>query len=86
MRTSRFPRNRNTNEEIIYVNDRDYVDSYVSLIGPVDINFDGIYEIVIYENSGDIFGAYYVTYEKYILDFTGEKPQRIGRSVLRGGC
>ena len=55
------------------------------LVGPVDLEFDGIYEIVIDYWWNDLGGTH-GGWEKYILDCSGQKPRRIGRFLGGSSC
>jgi len=84
IRTTRSPLKRDTYDEVVYNGGR-YGRNNISLIGVVDLEFDGIYELVVRESQSDL-GDTHGYSQIYILKFKDGKFFRVGKSWSHSSC
>ncbi len=86
LQTSRIPVGR-SNEEYWKVesNERLYHLETVGIIGIVDLDFDGVYEIMLNYDYSDL-GSTHGDWDYFILDCSGDKPKTIGRGLGGSSC
>lgn len=84
--TSRFPMGLSDDEywkaesnEFLYHRES------VNILGIVDLDFNGLYELMLSEHDSDL-GDTHGSWGYYILDCSGEKPRRIGRELGGSSC